>query len=103
MVAGCFIKTGDKMRAARTGRAGAYAKAAGQFGLPGSGERRSLLMPGADPLHLSAANRVAEGVKRITDQAEDLPNPDLLQHADKDICYHLRHLSLLWSLRAPPL
>src|SRR6516165_1656115 len=95
MVAGCFIKAGDKVRAAGTGRARTYAKAAGQFGLPGSGERRSLLMPNADPLYLAAANRVAQRVKGITDQAEDLPNPDLFQHADQDICYHLSHLSLL--------
>src|SRR5690349_12389170 len=95
MVAGCFIKAGDKVRAARTGRARAYAKSAGQFGLPGSGERRSLLMPDADPLYRAAANRVAQRVERVTDQAEYLPNADLFQHADEDVRYHLSHVSLL--------
>src|SRR6516164_7352451 len=49
-------------------------------------------MPDADPLYLAAANRVAQWVEGITDQAEDLPNPDLFEHADQDVCYHLSHL-----------
>src|SRR5215470_17836879 len=44
MVAGCFIKSSDKVRAARTGRACADAQAAGQLRLSRSGECRSLLM-----------------------------------------------------------
>jgi hypothetical protein len=52
-------------------------------------------MPDADPLYLAAANRVAQRVEGITNQAEDLPNPDLFEHADQDVCYHLSHLSLL--------
>jgi hypothetical protein len=52
-------------------------------------------VPDANPLDLAAANRVAQRVKRIADQSEDLPNPDLFEHADQDICYHLSHLSLL--------
>src|SRR5262249_45567681 len=95
MVAGCFIKAGDKVRAAGTGGARAYTKATGQLGLPRGGECCSLLMPDADPLYRAAANRVAERVEGITDQAEDLPNPDLFEHADQDVCYHLSHLTLL--------
>jgi hypothetical protein len=52
-------------------------------------------MPDADPLNLAAANRVAQRVEGITDQAEDVPNPDLFEHADQDVCHHLSHLSLL--------
>jgi hypothetical protein len=52
-------------------------------------------MPDADPLYLAAANRVAQRVEGIADQAEDVPNPDLFKHADQDVCYHLSHLSLL--------
>jgi hypothetical protein len=33
-------------------------------------------------IYRAAANRVAERVQRVTDQAEDLPNPDLLQDAE---------------------
>src|SRR5262249_12994269 len=103
MVAGCFIKTGDKVRLAGTGRARAYTKATGQLGLPRSGECCSLLMPDADPLYLAAANRVAERVEGITDQAEHLPNPDLFEHADQDVCYHLSHLTLLRCCDNPSL
>jgi hypothetical protein len=52
-------------------------------------------MPDADPLYLAAANRIAQRVEGITDQAEDLPNSDLFEHADQDVRYHLGHLSLL--------
>src|SRR5215467_1590054 len=99
MVAGCFIKAGDEVRAAGTGRARAHAQSTCQLGLPRSGERCSLLMPDADPLYLAAANGVAQRVEGITDQAEDMPNPDLFEHADQDVCYHLSHLSFL---RPPP-
>jgi hypothetical protein len=95
MVAGCLIKAGDKVRAAGTRRARTHAEAAGQLGLPRSGERCSLLMPDADPLYLATANRVAQRVQRIADQAENLPNPDLFEHTDQHVCYHLGHLSLL--------
>jgi len=44
-------------------------------------------MPDADPLYLAAANGVAQRVKGIIDQAEDLPNPDLFEHADQDVCH----------------
>src|SRR5215831_7137696 len=63
MVAGCFIKASDEVRAAGTGRARAYAEATGQLGLPRSGECCSLLMPDADPIYLAAANRVAQRVE----------------------------------------
>src|SRR5262245_58984126 len=93
MVTGCFIKAGDKVRAARSGRARAYAEATGQLCLPRSGERCSLLMTDADPLYRAAANCVAERVEGITDQPEGLLNPDLLEHVDQDVCYHLSLLS----------
>src|SRR5215468_6244527 len=95
MVAGCFVKASDEMRAARTGRARAHAQPTGQLGLPCSGKCCSLLMPDADPLDLAAANGVAQRVQGVTDQAEDLPNSDLFEHANQDVCYHLGHLPLL--------
>jgi hypothetical protein len=53
-------------------------------------------MANADPLdRLAPANRVAQRVQGIADQAEDLPHSDLFEHADKDVRYHLGHLSLL--------
>jgi hypothetical protein len=52
-------------------------------------------MPDANPLYLASAHRVAQRVEGITDEAEDLPNADLFEHADQDVCYHLSHLSLL--------
>src|SRR6516162_8246986 len=95
MVAGCFIKAGNQVCAARTGRARTYSEATGQLGLPRSGECCSLLMPDADPPDLlAAANRVSQRVEGITDQAEDLPNPDLFEHADQRVCHHLSHLTL---------
>ena len=96
MVARRFVKAGDKVGAAGTGRARAYTKAASQLRLPRCGERRPLLMADANPLYrLASANRVAQGVKRIADQAEDMPNSDLFEHADKHVRHHLSHLSLL--------
>jgi hypothetical protein len=95
MVAGCFVKAGDKVRAAGTGCARAYAEATCQLGLPRRSERCSLLMPDADPLYRAAANRVAQRAEGITNQAEYLPNPDLFELADQDIRHHLSHLSLL--------
>src|SRR5262245_50570625 len=92
MVTGCFIQAGDKVRAARTGGPRAHAEATGQFGLPRRSECCSLLMPNADPFYRAAANRVAERIERITDETEDLPNPDLFEHADQDVRYHLSHL-----------
>jgi hypothetical protein len=53
-------------------------------------------MADADPLYLLAsANRIAQRVEGIADQAEDLPNPNLFQHVDQDVRYHLSHLLLL--------
>src|SRR5262249_62265845 len=95
VVARRFIKTGDKVRAPGTGRACTDPEATSQLGLSSSGERCSLLMPNADPFYLAAANRVAQRVQRIADQAEDLPNADLFQHGDEDVRYHLSHWSLL--------
>src|SRR5262245_3796856 len=100
MVTGCLIKACNKVRAARTGRARAYTEAAGQFGLSCSGECRALLMPHPDPLYLAAADRITQRIEGITNQAEDLLNTDLFEHADQDVCYHLRHLSLLAAAAA---
>src|SRR5215468_986042 len=82
MVAGCFIKAGDKMCAAGTGCARANTKAPSKLRLSRGGKRSSLLMSYADPFNLAAANRVAQRVEGIADQAEDLPNPDLFEHTD---------------------
>src|SRR5262245_54779239 len=95
MVTGCLIKACNKVRAAGTGRARAYTEAAGQFGLSCSGECRTLLMPHPDPLYLAAADRITQRIEGITNQAEDLLNTDLFEHADQDVCYHLSHLGLL--------
>src|SRR5262245_41445857 len=102
MVTGCLIKACNKVRAAGTGRARAYTEAAGQFGLSCSGECRALLMPHPDPLYLAAADRITQRIEGITNQAEDLLNTDLFEHADQDVCYHLSHLWLLSLLRTPP-
>src|SRR5262245_7649984 len=59
-------------------------------------------MPHPDPLYLAAANRITQRIKGITNQAEDLLNTDLFEHADQDVCDHLSHLRLLSLLRAPP-
>src|SRR5262245_14110785 len=101
MVTGCLIKACNKVRAAGTGRARAYTEAAGQFGLSCSGECRALLMPHPDPLYLAAADRITQRIEGITNQAEDLLNTDLFEHADQDVCYHLSHLWLL-SLAPEP-
>src|SRR5262245_15883303 len=95
MVAGCFIKAGDKVCTTRTGRARAYAETTSQLGLPGGRECRSFLVPDADPLYRAAANRVAQRVEGVADQPEDLSNPDLFQHADQNVCDHLSHFWLL--------
>src|SRR5262245_27897503 len=102
MVTRRFIKASDKVRAAGTGRAGAYGEATSQFGLPRRGERRSLLMPDVDPFDLAAANRIAQWVERVPDQAEDLLDPDLFKHGDQSIRHHLRHLSLLHCCEDKP-
>jgi hypothetical protein len=66
-----------------------------ELGLPGGRERCSLLMADTDPLYLAAANRVGERIERIADEAEDMLDPDLFEHADQDVCYRLGHLRLL--------
>src|SRR5262249_40592100 len=102
MVAGCFIKAGDKVCTTRTGRARAYAETTSQLGLPGGRECRSFLVPDADPLYRAAANRVAQRVEGVADQTEDLSNADLFQHADQNVCDHLSHLLAPSLLRPPP-
>src|SRR5262249_24431220 len=93
MVARGFIEAGDEMRAARTGRARAHAEPAGQLRLSRGGERGAFFVAHADPLDRAvAADRVAQRIQRIADQAENLPNPDLFEYADQDICDHLSHL-----------
>src|SRR5262245_4381960 len=102
MVAGRFIEAGNEVCAARTGGACAHAQATGQLGLSCGGECSSLLMPDADPLDLAAANRVAQRIEGITDQAENLPDPDLFEDADQDVCYRLSHPIAPSLFRPPP-
>ena len=83
------------MRAAGTSRARAYAEPTSQLGLPSSRECCSLLMAHTDPLYFAAANRVGERIEGIADKPEDVPDPDLFQHSDQDVCYRLDHLRLL--------
>jgi hypothetical protein len=99
MVPRRFVEAGYQMRAAGAGGARADAEAAGQLGLTGGGERGALLVAHADPFNLAAPHRVSERVQGIADQAEDLPDPDLFEHADQDVGYHSSHVSLLQSLR----
>jgi hypothetical protein len=46
----------------------------------------------ADPLNVASANRVGERVEGITDQPEDMLDPELSERADQNIRYRLCHL-----------
>ena len=83
------------MGAAGTGGAGADREAAGELGLTGGGQRRALLVADADPFDVAASNRVGERIERIADQAEDLPDADLLERSDQHIRNRSRHPRLL--------
>src|SRR4029077_9113768 len=54
MITARLIEASDQVRAARTGRAGAYPKPARELGLAGGGECRALLMADADPFDATA-------------------------------------------------
>ena len=97
MVAARFIKSGDEMSATGTGRAGADGEPAGKLGLARGGERRAFLVTNADPFDLAAAHRVGERIERVADQRENLPDADLLKHADQNFRHCLRHRTLLFG------
>jgi hypothetical protein len=39
-------------------------------------------MPDADPLNATSANRIGERIERVSDQAEDVLDANLLKHID---------------------
>jgi hypothetical protein len=63
VVAAGLVEAGDQMRAAGTGRAGAYREPPIELGLPGSRERRALLMAYADPLDATSTDRIGERIQ----------------------------------------
>jgi hypothetical protein len=48
----------------------------------------------ADPLHVATANGVGEWVERVADQTKNVLDPNLLEYADQNVGYRLRHLCL---------
>ena len=85
MVPGGFVEAGDEMGASGPGRPGAYPEAAGELRLSGGGKRRAFLMPDADPLDLASANRIAERIQRIPDQAEYLFDARFFERANQEL------------------
>ena len=83
------------MRAAGTGGSGADGEPSGELGLTGGGERRPLLVADADPFDAAAPNRVGEGIERIADETEDMPDADLLKRSNQHIRNSSRHPRLL--------
>ena len=74
------------MRAPGSGCSGTDSKPAGQLGLAGGRERRSLLVPDADPFDLAAADGVGEGIKQIPDQPKNMFDADLFRKAYRPGC-----------------
>src|ERR1700733_15662923 len=87
------------MRAAGTGGAPATAEPAGQLGLAGGGERRAFLVADTDPFDVAAPYRVGKRIERVADQAENVFDPDLFEHADQYVRYGLSHRDLLLRRR----
>jgi hypothetical protein len=52
-------------------------------------------MADADPFDSAASNRIGERIEGVTDQSEDLLDPDLFEYADQDVRHCLRHVLLL--------
>jgi hypothetical protein len=48
-----------------------------------------------DPFDVAAPDCVAEGVQRVANQSEDLPDADVLERADQEIRHGLGHRQLL--------
>jgi hypothetical protein len=51
------------MSAAGPGRAGAYSKTAGEFGLAGRSQRRTFLVTDADPFDFAAPNGIGDWIE----------------------------------------
>jgi hypothetical protein len=83
------------MRAAGTRGAGTHREAAGELGLACGGERRPFLMTDADPLDLGSPDRVGERVQGVADQSKYLPDPNLFEHTDQNVCNRLGHFRSL--------
>jgi hypothetical protein len=95
VIAARLIETGDEMRAAGAGGAGAHRKPAGKLGLTGGRKRRAFLVTDADPLDVASPNRVGERIERIADQSENMLDTDLPEHIDQYVRHRLGHLRLL--------
>jgi hypothetical protein len=95
VIARGFIEAGDQMGAAGTGRTGADSEAPGEFRLTGGGQRRPLLVADAHPFDEAAPNRVGEGIERVADETEDMPDADLLKRSNHHIRNSSRHPRLL--------
>jgi hypothetical protein len=55
------------MSAPGTRGTGAYRELAGELGLPGRGQRRSLLMADADPFDSASSNRIGQRIQGVAD------------------------------------
>nr|WP_246252690.1 hypothetical protein [Mesorhizobium camelthorni] len=83
VVSRSLVKARHEMRAAWTCRAGAHGEAAGELGLARGSQRRTLLVPHADPLDPAPPDRIAERVQGVADQSEDLRHANLFEDVDK--------------------
>ena len=83
------------MGAAGAGGSGADGEPSGELGLAGGGQRRPLLVADAHPFDEAAPIRVGEGVERVADETEDMPDADLLKRSNHHIRNSSRHPRLL--------
>ena len=95
VVARGFVEAGDQMCAAGAGGSGADGEPSGQLGLTRGGQRRPLLVADADPFNRAAPNCVGEGIERVANETEDMPDADLLKRSNQHIRNRSRHPRLL--------
>jgi hypothetical protein len=62
--------------------------------LASGGEGRTFFVTNADPFNFTAPNCIGQRVKRIADQTKNLPDSDLLECVDQNVCYRSGHIAV---------
>ena len=73
------------MGAAGAGGAGADGEASAELGLTRGRQRGPFLVADADPFDATSTDRIGEGIERIADETEDMPDADLLKCSNQHI------------------
>jgi hypothetical protein len=89
------------MRGPGTRGSRAHAETTGELCLAGGCERRTLLVPHADPLYaLVSPDGIRERIQSVTDHTEHLSRADVGQDSRQQFAYRIRHLIASWWMCA---